>query len=101
MVHWPKSKTANVLKVVIWSAVVPVAIGLTYHLPLVLILGSTAVIAATYLGIRALGRGARGAHDVAVADGFSFGDALRHRREAEAVTKLADAERREDAARTR
>jgi hypothetical protein len=99
MVRWPASKTGDLLKVVLWSSVVPLSIGLTFHLPIVVIVGSTVVIAATYLGIRTLGRRSRGAHDVAVADGFSFGDAVRRRHEAERVRSVADAERREETAR--
>jgi cobalamin biosynthesis protein CobD/CbiB len=79
MVQWPKSKTANVVKVVLWSAVVPFAIGLTFHLGYVEILGATLVLAATYLGIRALGR----------------------RHEVETAAKLVDSERRDDAAAAR
>ena len=101
MVHWPKSQVAKVLGVVALALLVPLTFTLAMPLSLPMIWGAAAVLVATYYIVHVWRLRARAVHDLAVEDGFTFGDALDRMHEREGAEALVNARRREEFERTR
>ena len=101
MVHWPKSQVANVLGVIALAFLVPLAFSLTMPLSAPVIIGAAAVLATSYHVVRAWRLKGRAAHDLAVDDGFTFGDAIDRMHERERVQAVENAQRRDEFDRTR
>jgi hypothetical protein len=101
MVHWPKSQVANVAGVIALAFLVPLTFTLAFPLSAPVIVGTAAVLVVSYYVAHAWRLKARAAHDLAVGDGFTFGDALDRMHERERVQAVQNAQRRAEFDRTR
>jgi hypothetical protein len=101
MIHRPKSQVANVVGVVALAFLVPLTVTLAFPLSAPVIVGTAVVLTVSYYVVRSRRLRARTAHDLAVNDGFTFGDAVERMHERERVQAAENAQRRDEFDRTR